>query len=169
VASDALDDALAAVRRPRDPGDNAYPSGGSAAAGALLRAAALTGRSRYREAAEAALVAVEPLMAQAPRFAGWWWASAQAVLDGPREIAVVGRPGPRRDALHRVALAATAPGALVAVGEPGSAEPPLLADRGEVGDRPAAHVCRGFVCRLPVTEPGELAREVGTRQEFLPH
>ncbi|MGF1648428.1 MAG: thioredoxin domain-containing protein [Kineosporiaceae bacterium] len=168
VASDALDEALAAVRRPRDPGDNAYPSGGSAAASALLRAAALTGRSRYREAAEAALVAAEPLMTQAPRFAGWWWATAQATLDGPREIAVVGRPGPGRDALHRVALAAAAPGAVVAVGEPGAGEPALLADRGEVAGRPAAHVCRGFVCRLPVTEPAELAREVGTREELLP-
>jgi hypothetical protein len=168
VAADALDDALAAVRRPRDPGDNAHPSGGSAAAGALLRAAALTGRSRYREAAESALVAAGPLLVQAPRFAGWWWASAQAVLDGPREIAVVGRPGPRREALHRVALAATAPGAVVAVGEPGSAEPALLADRGEIDGLPAAHVCRGFVCRLPVTEPAELARAVGAREDLLP-
>jgi hypothetical protein len=167
VASDALDDALAAVRRPRDPGDNAYPSGGSAVAAALLRASALTGRSRYREAAEAALGVVEPLMAQAPRFAGWWWASAQAVLDGPREVAVVGRPGPRREALHRVALATPAPGAVVAVGEPGSTEPPLLADRGEVGGLPAAHVCRGFVCRLPLTDPAELARELATRDDLL--
>jgi hypothetical protein len=168
VADDALDDALAAVRRPRDPGDNAYPSGGSAATGALLRAAALTGRSRYREAAEAALVAAEPLMAQAPRFAGWWWACAEAILDGPREIAVVGPPGPAREALHRVALAATAPGAVVAVGEAGAGDPPLLAHRGEVAGRPAAHVCRGFVCRLPVTETAALASEVGARDEFLP-
>jgi hypothetical protein len=168
VAGDALDDALAAVRRPRDPADNAYPSGGSAAVGALLGAAALTGRSRYREAAEAALVAAEPLMSQAPRFAGWWWACAQAALDGPREIAVIGRAGPERDALHRVALAATAPGAVVAVGGPDAAEPPLLAGRGEVGGRPAVHVCRGFVCRLPLTDAAEVAREVGTRHDLVP-
>ena len=46
------DAALAAVRRPGDPTDNAYPSGASAAAGALLAYAALTGSSRHREGAD---------------------------------------------------------------------------------------------------------------------
>jgi hypothetical protein len=167
VAADSLDAALATVRRPRDPGDNAYPSGGSAAAGALLRAGALTGRARYREVAEASLVAVEPLMSQAPRFAGWWWAVTTAALSGPLEIAVVGRPGPDRDVLHRVAVGSVSPGAVVAVGEPGAAVPPLLADRGLVDGRPSAHVCRGFVCRLPVTDPQVLAKDVEARADIV--
>jgi len=157
VADDALDAPLATMRRPRDPGDNAYPSGGSAATGALLRAAALTGRSDYRELAEGALTTVRPLLVQTPRFAGWWWSVAQALLDGPREVAVLGPAGPRRDELLTAALASPLPGVVLAVGDPGAGVPPLLADRGLVGGLPAAYVCRGFVCELPETDPARLS------------
>jgi uncharacterized protein YyaL (SSP411 family) len=44
---------------------------------------------------------------------------------------------------------------VVLAGEPGSPAP-LLADRGLVGGRAAAYVCRGFVCDRPVTTPEEL-------------
>jgi uncharacterized protein YyaL (SSP411 family) len=37
---------------------------------------------------------------------------------------------------------------------------PLLAGRSLVDGRPAAHVCEGFVCRLPTTDPGELAAQL---------
>jgi uncharacterized protein YyaL (SSP411 family) len=33
---------------------------------------------------------------------------------------------------------------------------PLLADRPLVGGRPAAYVCRGFVCDRPVTDAADL-------------
>ena len=33
---------------------------------------------------------------------------------------------------------------------------PLLQDRVELGGRPTAYVCRGFACRLPVTDPDAL-------------
>ncbi len=151
VADDRLDAALSGVSRPRDPGDNAYPSGASAAAASLLRAGALTGRNDYREVAEAAMASVEPLMRQAPRFSGWWWAAAQMLLDGPCEVAVVTDEG-RRDPLHLTALASTRPGLVVAVGRPGRTLPALLADRPFVAGRSAAYVCRGFVCAAPVTD-----------------
>jgi hypothetical protein len=52
---DTADDAPALVRRPRDPGDNAEPSGWLATAKACLTYAALTGRGDLREVAERAL------------------------------------------------------------------------------------------------------------------
>ena len=52
----------------------------------------------------------------APRFAGWSLAAAVAMLDGPREIVVVGRPGPARDALE--AAARRDPTAVVVVARP---------------------------------------------------
>ena len=157
TAVDGLDDALAAAlggRSPglHDPADNAYPSGASVATGALVHAAALTGRTELRELADAALRRSLPLMQQAPRFAGWWLAVAAAAADGPREVAVVGRADdPRRAALHAVTLRSPAPGLVVSVGEPGSVEPPLLVDRGERDGGAAAYVCRGFVCDAPTT------------------
>ena len=53
---------------------------------------------------------------------------------------------------------------MVAVGEPGAAGVPLLADRPLVGGAAAAYVCRGFTCAAPVTEPADLATAVGARR-----
>jgi uncharacterized protein YyaL (SSP411 family) len=159
---DATDLALVAVRRPQDPTDNAYPSGWSATCGALLSYAALTGSERHRTAAEQGLAVAAASGPRVPRAFGWALAVAEAVADGPREVAVVGPEGDeRRAALHGVALAGVAPGLVVSVGEPGAGGVPLLADRPLVGERPAAYVCRSFVCQAPVTEPAALAVQVG--------
>ncbi|MEU0816256.1 thioredoxin domain-containing protein [Streptomyces mirabilis] len=154
---DAAADAERLIRRPQDPTDNATPSGWSAAAGALLSYAAQTGAEPHRTAAERALGVVKALGPRAPRFIGWGLAVAEALLDGPREVAVVGPEGhPLTKALHRTALLGTAPGAVVAVGTPESDELPLLADRPLVQGEPAAYVCRNFTCDAPTTDPDRL-------------
>ncbi|WP_052851493.1 thioredoxin domain-containing protein [Streptomyces avicenniae] len=160
---DTADDAERLISRPQDPSDGATPSGWTAAAGALLSYAALTGDERYRLAADAALGIVTPLAGRSPRFIGWGLAVAEAALDGPRQVAIV---GPRGDAataeLHRTALRATAPGAVVALGAPGAPdEAPLLADRTARDGRATAYVCRGFVCELPTTDAAVLAGQLG--------
>ncbi|MFE9901609.1 thioredoxin domain-containing protein [Streptomyces achromogenes] len=155
---DTASDAERLIRRPQDPTDNAAPSGWTAAAGALLGYAAHTGSEAHRVAAERALGVVKTLGPRVPRFIGWGLAVAEALLDGPREVAVVG-PGPddeRTAALHRTALLGAAPGAVVACGTPDGDEFPLLAGRTLVDGAPAAYVCRGFVCDLPVTDPEAL-------------
>lgn len=154
VLYDTAHDAEQLIRRPQDPTDSATPSGWTAAAGALLSYAAHTGSTAHRSAAEGALGVVKALGPRAPRFIGWGLATAEALLDGPREVAVVGRPGGE---LHRAALLGRAPGAVVAVGEQGGAEFPLLADRPPVDGGPAAYVCRHFTCDAPVTSPEALA------------
>ncbi|MFF1596410.1 thioredoxin domain-containing protein [Streptomyces mirabilis] len=154
---DTAADAERLIRRPQDPTDNATPSGWSAAAGALLSYAAQTGAEPHRTAAERALGVVKALGPRAPRFIGWGLAVAEALLDGPREVAVVGPEGhPLTKALHRSALLGTAPGAVVAVGTPESDELPLLADRPLVQGEPAAYVCRNFTCDAPTTDPERL-------------
>ncbi|MFJ9802028.1 thioredoxin domain-containing protein [Streptomyces wuyuanensis] len=159
---DTAHDAERLIRRPQDPTDNAAPSGWTAAAGALLSYAAHTGSEAHRTEAERALGVVKALGPRAPRFTGWGLATAEALLDGPREVAVVGVPG---DAgmrnLHKAALLGTAPGAVVAAGAPGGDEFPLLADRPLVDGKPAAYVCRHFVCAAPVTEVEALRGELG--------
>ena len=119
-------------------------------------AAALTGSVRYREAAEVALHRAGLLPARAPRAAGHWLAAAEALQHGPVQVGVVGAAGdPRCSELEALARRAAPGGAVVLAGEPGSPAP-LLADRGLVGGRAAAYVCRGFVCDRPVTTPEEL-------------
>ena len=157
-------DAEALVARPRDPGDNASPGGTSSVIHALLAAHAMTGEARYRTAAEEALTTVAGLAARAPRFAGWSLAAAVALLQGPLEVAVVGAPGPDRDALERTARRHG--GAVVVVAtpfvEPVETPIPLLEGRTEVDGRPAAYVCRGFVCDRPVTDDGALRTALGS-------
>ncbi|MQA95936.1 MAG: DUF255 domain-containing protein [Streptosporangiales bacterium] len=162
---DTADDAERLFRRPQDPTDNATPGGWFAAAGALLSYAALTGSARHRTAAEAALAPLGVLAGRFPRFCGWGLAVAEARLAGPTEIAVVGPPDdPRTAALHRTALHSTAPGAVVALGTPGAPPAvPLLEHRDMVGGAPAAYVCRGFTCRLPVTDPDALLTELSAQ------
>ncbi|MEV6211096.1 thioredoxin domain-containing protein [Kitasatospora sp. NPDC051914] len=158
---DTADDAEELIRRPQDPTDNATPSGWTAAAGALLGYAAYTGSERHRTAAERALGVVGALGSRAPRFVGWGLAVAEALLDGPREIAVVGpADDPATAELHRTALLSTAPGAVVAVGEPGGKHVPLLADRPLLDGRPAAYVCRHFSCDAPTADAAELAERL---------
>ncbi|MGY1584424.1 thioredoxin domain-containing protein [Streptomyces sp. MN13] len=155
---DTAADAERLIRRPQDPTDNAAPSGWTAAAGALLGYAAQTGSEPHRTAAERALGVVRVLGPRVPRFIGWGLAVAEALLDGPREVAVVGPAlddaGTRN--LHRTALLGTAPGAVVAYGVAGGAEFPLLADRPLMGGEPTAYVCRNFTCDAPTTDPERL-------------
>ncbi|MGW2491704.1 thioredoxin domain-containing protein [Streptomyces sp. NPDC001606] len=154
---DTAADAERLIRRPQDPTDNATPSGWTAAAGALLGYAAHTGSEVHRTGAERALGVVKALGPRVPRFIGWGLAVAEALLDGPKEVAVVGPEDDDRTAvLHRTALLGTAPGAVVAVGAPGSDEFPLLADRPLPGGEPAAYVCRNFTCDAPTADPERL-------------
>ncbi|HYZ55049.1 MAG TPA: thioredoxin domain-containing protein [Streptosporangiaceae bacterium] len=145
------------IYRPADPADNATPSGAFAAAGALLSYSALTGSARHREAALAALGVLPGLAERYPRAAGWGLAVAEALLAGPSEVAIVGPADDQRTReLHRTALLAAPPGAVLALGDGTEAPVPLLAGRGLVDGGPAAYVCRNFTCRLPVTEPASL-------------
>ncbi|MFH8285799.1 thioredoxin domain-containing protein [Streptomyces antibioticus] len=155
---DTAADAERLIRRPQDPTDNAAPSGWTAAAAALLSYAAHTGSEPHRTAAEKALGVVAALGPRVPRFVGWGLAAAEALLDGPREVAVVaeGFEDPAARELLRTALLGTAPGAVVAYGATDSDEFPLLAGRSLRDGEPTAYVCRNFTCDAPTTDPERL-------------
>ena len=185
---DTADDSEQLIYRPADPADGPSPSGIFAVAGALLSYSALTGSARHRDAALSALTTVSAVASRFPRAAGWGLAVAEASLSGPVEIAVVGPPDDQRTAaLHRTALLAAPPGAVLALGDPAEAvradarpgvdatdgsggsagsdgtagwEVPLLAGRGLVDGAPAAYVCRNFTCRAPITDPELLRAEL---------
>ncbi|MET9128313.1 thioredoxin domain-containing protein [Streptomyces antibioticus] len=155
---DTAEDAERLIRRPQDPTDNAAPSGWTAAAAALLSYAAQTGSEPHRTAAEKALGVVAALGPRVPRFVGWGLAAAEALLDGPREVAVVaeGFEDEAARKLLRTALLGTAPGAVVAYGATDSDEFPLLAGRPLRDGEPTAYVCRNFTCDAPTTDPERL-------------
>ena len=157
---DTAADAEGLFLRPRGEADGAEPSGVSALAGAALTHSALTGSSAMRATAEAALEGMGALAARDPRFAGWALAVAEAAAAGPLQVALVGS-GPGAEALAAVARRSPSPGLVLAVGEPDAAGVPLLAHRPLIDGRPAAYVCRGFVCDRPVTSAAELTAALG--------
>ncbi len=156
---DTGSDAEVLIRRPRDPTDNAAPSGSSALALALVAYSALTGSPAHREAAEGALRRVGEFASSQPRFFGWALSAAEGLADGPVQVAIVGEGGAgesRLGELTALSWRRRPPGAVVISGEPDAAGIPLLADRPLVGGAAAAYVCRGMVCDLPVTTAQDL-------------
>jgi uncharacterized protein YyaL (SSP411 family) len=151
---DTADDAEQLITRPADPTDNATPSGLASVTAALVAYAALTGETRYAEAANAALETAAPLVASHPRFAGYSSAVAEAVLAGPYEIAIV--TDDPADELVAAAHRHAPPGSVIVVGASDTAGVPLLAGRPPVDGRSTAYVCRGFVCDRPVTTVADL-------------
>jgi hypothetical protein len=130
------------------------------AATVLLRLAAFTGEGRYRDAAERAIGTVASLMAQYPTaFAQWLVASSFAAGDAV-EVAVIGDPqeGATRALLEPV-WSTWRPFQVLAAASPERARGssvPLLHDRAPIDGRPAAYVCREFVCLVPVTSAERL-------------
>ena len=159
---DTADDHERLVTRPKDVQDNAVPSGNAMAARVLLRLAAWTGVGTYRDAAEAAMRTVVPYVVRyATGFAQWLSAMDLAVAPAI-EVAIVGAPD---DAATAALLAEVRrgyrPNQVVSVAADVAASVvPLLSDRVALDGRPTAYVCRGFVCRLPVTETTALAAQL---------
>lgn len=147
-----------------DPLDGPTPSGAALFAGVLLTYSAYSGSLRHRALAQSLLKYVEVVGAQAPQAAGWAMSVLQFLLDGPRELAVAGTDAAAVGKLLRTARDAGGPGLVIArrIAEPGPAgsgfetRVPLLEGR-DPGDTPAvAYLCRGMVCRRPVSSAAEL-------------
>ncbi|MDI6773021.1 MAG: thioredoxin domain-containing protein, partial [bacterium] len=160
---DTSDDHETLVVRPQDLQDNATPSGSAMAVTVLLRLAAFTGDGKYRNPAETALKAVQPLAAAHPTAFAQWLCALDFALARPSEIAIVGDPDSADTrALLDVVMTPYRPNKVVAVGRPGEASPiPLLAGRAPLAGGATAFVCERFTCRLPVSDPMELAAMLG--------
>ncbi len=166
---DTADDHERLVARPKDVQDNAVPSGNAMATLVLLRLAALTGEGRYRDAAERAMRTVTGFVGRYPTGFAQWLSAMDLALAAVVEVAIVGDPA---DPATRALLAETTrgyrPNQVVAVSaDPGTSVVPLLADRIAIDGRPTAYVCRGFVCRLPVTTPEALRTELAAARDAL--
>ena len=151
------------VVRPRDVSDNAIPSGSSMATDVMLRLAVITGDPELERRAATGLRSVRDLMARVPAGAGHWLSALDFYLSSAKEIVIVGEVGDsetkalvsevyRHYLPNRVFLGLDGDNALEDV--------PLLEARDKIGESPTAYVCQNYVCNLPVTEAGELAKQL---------
>jgi hypothetical protein len=158
-------DQPALVTRPRDLSDNATPSGSSAAAYALLRLYAITGRELYATRARHVLEQATPMLKRFPLGFGRMLCAADIAIGPTRELAIIGPSDhPQTQALVAVARAAYRPRLVIARAmpdDPVASLSPLLSRRTMIDGRPTAYLCEQFACQLPVTTPEALQAQLG--------
>ncbi|MBI1761233.1 MAG: thioredoxin domain-containing protein [Acidobacteria bacterium] len=151
----------ALISRTKDFYDNATPAGNSIAAHVLLRLALFTGEARYRELAEQILQLTSHDVQRMPNGFGHMLCAHDLYLAEAREIALVGSwSDPATAELIAAIFQRYLPNKVVALAAPEDATAgqtiPLLAQRGPVGGKATAYVCRNFICAAPVTAMAEL-------------
>ena len=162
AAFHTADDHEQLIVRRKDFLDNAEPSGNSAYASAAIRLARLLDRPDLLERAEVIFRFMRHRLPAQPTGFGHLLCALDLFLRPSREIAIIGEPDdPAMQALRQTALRSYLPDAVLAGCAPHQVEAlgsriPLLAGRTLVNGRPAAYVCRNFVCNLPVTQADEL-------------
>ena len=142
----------------RDGGARPAPAGGVDRRGSVPR----RGRARRSARSPRSSSAIRP---GSP--SGWWrWTSRSRRPSRSRSSATRPTRRRRRSSPRRPAASGRTRSWPSARPRDASAIP-LLADRIAIGGRPTAYVCRGFVCRLPVTDPAALRAELGGRRRGL--
>ncbi len=156
--STAADGEQLAARR-KELEDSPLPSGGSAAALALLRLALLSGEARYEQAAVGQLRLMRPFVARHPHAFGHALQAIDLLVGPAQELALV---GDELTDFERVVRSQLRPRLVIAGGDGVTASAvPLLAGRTTVGGRSAAYLCQNFACAAPLTDAAALAKQLG--------
>ncbi|MFN2637209.1 MAG: thioredoxin domain-containing protein [Gemmatimonadaceae bacterium] len=155
---DTARDAEQLITRPRDITDNAIPSGTSLAVDLLLHLSELQQEAEFRRRANSILETLAEPMAKFPTAFGHLLGCAEMELFGAVEVALIGnRSIPGFIPLEAVLAEEYVPSLVLAAGiSGGSATVKLLDGRSLIDGNASAHVCHGYVCDRPVTQPDEL-------------
>ena len=149
-------DGEALITRSKDPYDNAAPSGASMICRALLRLGTLVGEG-YAKIAEEELMRVAAAALENPFGYSQSLCELDRLVNGSVDVVLVGRRQDRRtEALIREVYTHWLPNRAIAWVAPDSNAAPALAEGKPAHEEPAAYVCRGRTCSLPVKTPEEL-------------
>jgi hypothetical protein len=147
--------AMDLILRVKDDYDGAEPSGNSVATLALLKLAAITGRSEFRQAATATLQLFAIRLEKVPQAVPCLLQALDFWLAEPGRIVVAGDPAsPSARALIHAAHSVYQPNRVV-LGNQGLVE--SFARTLPAPDGPLAYVCTGNACQAPTHDPGKLA------------
>ena len=150
------------ITRPRDVTDNAIPSGTSLVVELLVRLAELLHDVDARRRATYVVETLAPAIARHPSAFGHLLGSADMLVNGAVELAIIGDPSSEDfHMMTRAAASQYVPSLVIAGGMP-NAMPlvALLADRQARDGRATAYVCRSYACDEPAKSPDELQRQL---------
>ncbi len=156
------DDAEALIVRTKTANDNATPAGNGLLAAAAARLWYLTGDEAWRARAEG-IVAAFAGEVERNFFPLATLLNAAELLQRGVQVVVAGDPAdPAARALADAAWSAPEPNRVIQVVPPGKPLPDThpAAGKGPVDGKPAAYVCVGATCSLPVTDPAALAERI---------
>jgi uncharacterized protein YyaL (SSP411 family) len=150
----AANDTQGLIARAKTAADSAVPAGNGTLVGVLIRLAILTGEEAYQRRAEAI---VETFAGEVARnfFPLATLLNNAELLSKPLQIVVSGEcDDPAFKSLLRAVYGVSLPNRVVITLPPGGSLPAdhPASGKGLVDGKPAAYVCEGPVCSLPVTE-----------------
>lgn len=153
------------ILRVKEDYDGAEPSGNSVMALNLLRLAEITGREDLRSAADRTFRALAPRVSEAPVGAPQLLAAYEFAIAPRRQIVIAGpKKGADTHALLRKVRSQFLPNSILLLVDSEAtrarlaAWQPAVEGMAQLDGAAAAYVCENFACRLPVSDPEELAR-----------
>ena len=161
----AATDTEGLIARTKTANDSAVPAGNGTMVEVLARLFHLTGNTRYRERAEAIVLAFSGEL-ERNFFPLATLINANEILQGALQIVIRGARG---DAASELLLRAirdvSLPNLVLSVVAADDALPEghPAAGKAMSGGKPTAYVCEGPVCSLPITDPAVLAEDLRRR------
>lgn len=142
------------ILRIKDDYDGAEPSGNSVATLALLKLAAITGRSDIKQAAEQTLKLFAPRLEKIPQAVPYLLQALDFWLEEPRRVVIAGEPsGGKAQELLRAAHSVYQPNKIV-LGNVGAVEE--FARTLPAKDGAVAYLCTGNACQPPTSDAAKL-------------
>ena len=162
----SADDTEGLIARAKTAADAAVPAGNGTLVGALTRLAILTGDETYKRRAE---TIVETFSGEITRnfFPLATLLNNAELLGNPLQIVVIGKEAtPAFESLRHAIYGVSLPNRVTLTLPPEAALPANhpASGKGLVDGRPAAYVCEGPVCSLPVTNADSLRDILGRRR-----
>jgi uncharacterized protein YyaL (SSP411 family) len=162
----AATDTEGLITRTKTASDSAVPSGNGTMVGVLARLYHLTGKTAYRERADA-IVAAFSGEVQRNFFPLATLINSNEILQRALQVVIRGTgDDAATTALLRAAHGVSLPNKVLAVVAPGAALPEghPAAGKDMVGGAVTAYVCEGPVCSLPITDPAALDADLRRRR-----
>jgi hypothetical protein len=154
--------------RTKSANDSAIPSPVGVAVESFLRLGKLLDREDYFTKARRILKANHPYMEKAPQGYLTLLMNVDSLIHQTKEIAIVGQKDSEdTKELLKAIHGRYIPNRVIALLDPNSKDAeelakkiPLLSGRTLIEGKATAYVCENFTCKLPVTSPAELIKQL---------